>query len=358
MMVPLAHVQVGDILAKDVVTAQGGTLLRKGKVITARELEILQAFLIKHIELEKEESKSGEPKGDEASANRSHGAEEPKSGLLRAYSESIAVLKKAFADAAGGRALPVFDIRSSLEQLLSYSSEYNILTFMPKRKTDEDSLFHSSVMSAMTAYLLAQWNGFSRKDWMQIALAGLLHDIGNAKIDRSLLQKSSSLTEAEREEIRQHPVLGYQLVKNIASLNEGVKLAVLQHHERMDGSGYPLGVNGSKIHPYARLVAIADVFHAMTLRKTYRDALSPYLVLEQIQQDAFGKLDASYVRTFIDKVTSFHIGTVVRLSDNRIGEIVFSDSQQPTRPWVSVAGTIIRLPTERHLHIQEVISSS
>ena len=190
---------------------------------------------------------------------------------------------------------------------------------------------------------------------MPVALAGLFHDIGNVRIDRSILFKPTALTAAEAEEMKTHTVQGYNLLKNVAAINEGVKLTALQHHEKIDGSGYPAGLSGDKIHPYARIVAVSDIFHAMTLQRSYRKAVSPYLVLETLHKESFGKLDPVYVRAFIEKATQFHNGTVVRLSDNRIGEIVFSDRNHPTRPWVSVNGTIINLTTNHRLHIESII---
>jgi len=175
------------------------------------------------------------------------------------------------------------------------------------------------------------------------------------RIDRSILFKPTALTAAEAEEMKTHTVQGYNLLKNVAAINEGVKLTALQHHEKIDGSGYPAGLSGDKIHPYARIVAVSDIFHAMTLQRSYRKAVSPYLVLETLHKESFGKLDPVYVRAFIEKATQFHNGTVVRLSDNRIGEIVFSDRNHPTRPWVSVNGTIINLTTNHRLHIESII---
>jgi len=266
------------------------------------------------------------------------------------------LLKKVFAQVNSGMSIPILDIRNQLEVLLNHSGDYKILSFSPLSVHSDDYLFHKSVMSAMSCYMLAQWNGFPRNEWMQAALAGLLHDIGNAKVDSSILNKPSNLTAEEVEEMKRHTLLGYQLLKNVTALTEGAKLAALQHHERVDGSGYPLGLGAQKIHPFAKLVAISDIFNAMTMKRAYRKATSPYVVLEQIQKDAFGKLEPVYVQTFIDKVTQFHNGTLVRLSDDRIGEIVFSDRNYPTRPWVNVNGTIVNLTTERQLSIEEIIS--
>ncbi|MNN46406.1 Cyclic di-GMP phosphodiesterase response regulator RpfG [compost metagenome] len=189
-----------------------------------------------------------------------------------------------------------------------------------------------------------------------MAFAGLLHDIGNTKIDPQILYTPRPLTESEAEEMRMHTTYGYQQLRKTAAINEGVRLAALQHHEKMDGSGYPFRLTGEKIHIYARIVAVTDIFHAMTLNRRYRKAQSPYLVLEQIKLEAFGKLDPNVVQTFVDKVTQFHNGMKVRLSNDKVGEIVFSDRNHPTRPMVSIQGQIINLMQETQLHIEEVIS--
>jgi HD-GYP domain-containing protein (c-di-GMP phosphodiesterase class II) len=247
------------------------------------------------------------------------------------------------------------EMRTRLQTLISNIDQYNVLTFSAKNWALDDFIYHNSIMVSLTSYLLAKWHGLPEKDLMPIALAGLLHDIGNVKVDRDLLGKQDKLTAKEIEEIRKHSVLGYNILKNVPALNEGVKLCALQHHEREDGSGYPLGVKSDKIHIYAKVVAIADVFHAMTNHRHYKSAISPYLVLEELYKDSFGKLEPAMVQTFINKVTSFHNGTLVKLSDNRIGEIVFSDRSNPTRPWVNVNGSIVNLSVERNLYIQDVI---
>lgn len=349
--VAVAQLKPGDKIGEDVITPLGSVLFHKGKVITAKELEILQAFLVNTVVVDYGDAKPPEGQPAQAAAP----VQQPATPFQQDYDKMLEVLRKLFSTYVVGQGMPVMDIRVQLEKLLSHINQYNILTFAPRVFHERDYLLHNNVTSAMTSYLIAKWVGLPQKDWMQVALAGLLKDIGNVRIDKSILSKPTPLTAVELEEMKRHTVLGYQLLKNVAALNEGVKLAALQHHERVDGTGYPLGIDSSQIHPYAKIVSIADIFHAMTLNRGYKKAVSPYLVLEQIVSDAFGKLDPAYVRTFVEKVTQFHNGTIVRLSDDRIGEIVFSDRAHPTRPWVSIDGKIVNLVVERNLHIKEVL---
>lgn len=360
--VAVSQVKLGDKIAQDVLTPLGGVLFNKGKIIMQREQEILHAFMVTYVTIESPNDKKDAEEtaaADKAQEASRDGASSTKSALLEQYDITVALLKKVFKQmSSGGVAFPILEIRNQLEALLQYSHEYKMLTFAPQNVPTEDYLYHKSVMSALSCFMMAQWNGLPKKDWVQSALAGLLHDIGNAKVDSNILNKPTKLTTAEVDEMKRHTVLGYQLLKNVTAINEGVKLAALQHHERYDGSGYPLGIGSEKIHPYAKFVAISDIFNAMTMKRAYRSASSPYLVLEQLQQDSFGKLDAAYVRTFIERATQFHNGTIVRLNDDRVGEIVFSDRNHPTRPWVSIGGTIVNLANERQYYIEEVLSKS
>jgi len=359
----LHQVKVGDKLIEDVQTKLGGTLFHKGKIIMPRELEILQAFMITSVTIEEREGAADQAPGaptvavkEEAAVKKSLSPPtSPPTSFHHEYTSCVELLKKVHHQYSPGQAFPILEIRKQLEALIGYIDEYNVLTFSPPNMKEEDYLFHNSVLSALSCYLLAQWGGFPQRDWIPAAMSGLFHDIGNVKVDRELLYKPSSLTAEEWEEIRQHTVYGYQLLKGVPAINEGVKLASLQHHERVDGSGYPLGMGGDKIHPYAKIVAVADIFHAMTLKRFYREPTSPYLVLEEIEKESFGRLDPALVRVFIEKVTQFHNGVVVRLNDGRVGEIVFSDRNHLTRPWVSVNGTIINLTLERQYYIQEII---
>jgi HD-GYP domain-containing protein (c-di-GMP phosphodiesterase class II) len=350
--------QVGDCLKSDVQTALGSILMEEGRTLTERDLEILQAFLIPTVDIRRPgmddlEAESG---GEDAGTS---GMEIKLSSLQKEFMQMENLLKRTFSMMNSGMKLPVLELRNGLTALLNHIGDYNIISFLvPDRGEREDVLIRNSVLCAMTSYLLAKWAKYPEKDWLQIAMAGLLHDIGNVKVDSAILNKTSRLTAEELQEIRQHTVYGYRLLKETPALNQGVWLSALQHHERIDGSGYPMKVNGDKIHPYAKIVSIADMYHAMTSNRKYKKAESPYLVLEELQAEAFGKLDPLLVQTFIERTTLLHYGVFVRLNDGRIGEIVFSDRNHPTRPMVSVHGHIVNLMQERELYIREVFATN
>lgn len=356
-IIPTMQVQAGDRLGTDVQTALGSVLLQEGRALSDRDLEILTAFLIPTVDIRRAGLEESDPDAaaDETAASTT---EIKLSTLQQEFLNLEKLLKRTMSMMSSGLKLPVLDVRNGLNSLLEHMNEYNVLTFLiPLSVGPKDTLVRNSVLCAMTSYQLAKWNKFPEKDWLPIAMAGLLHDIGNVKVDQALLNKPSNLTSEEMQEMRQHTLYGFKMLEGSTSLNQGVWLAALQHHERIDGSGYPMKVKGDKIHPYAKIVAIADMYHAMTSHRNYRKAESPYLVLEELHAGSFGRLDPFYVQTFIERTTQFHNGVFVKLNDNRIGEIVFSDRNNPTRPMVSINGDIVNLAQKRQLFICEVFST-
>ncbi|QTH42932.1 HD-GYP domain-containing protein [Cohnella sp. LGH] len=354
--IPITQIQLGDRLSSDVQTALGSVLLQEGRVLSERDMEILQAFLIPSIEVVRNglEESAAEENPNEIAAT----AETKLTMLQQEFLLMEKQLQRTISMVSSGQKIPVLDLRNGLTALIGHMHDYNVLTFsVPLSLGDPNILIRNSILCAMTSYQLAKWNKFPEKDWLPIAMAGLLHDIGNVKVDPAIFNKPSGLTAEEIQEMRQHTVYGFKLLEGIASFNQGIWLAALQHHERIDGSGYPLKVKGEKIHPYAKIVAIADMYHAMTSNRKYRKAESPYLVLEELHAGSFGKLDPLYVQTFIERTTQFHNGVFVKLNDGRIGEIVFTDRQNPTRPMISINGQIVNLGLNRQWHIVEVFST-
>lgn len=367
-MLSIKDVVPGFKLKSDVHTELGSVLLPKGQILLPRDLEILHAFLIKEIEIEVDQTAQGykSPESIMQTAKQqvknitvapfAFMAEENEWGKFHeAYDKTLLLVKQAFHLILVAE-LPVLELRTRLKEMFNYIHKYNVITFTPRSMSDEDYMYHNAVMCSLTSYLLARWAGLPQKDWIPAAFAGLLHDIGNARVDHNILHKPSALTTEEAAEMRKHTTYGYELLTKVKGINEGVRLAALQHHEKVDGSGYPMKIRGQETHIYARIVSVADIFHAMTLQKAYRKAQSPYLVLEEIKSEAFGKLDPAIVQTFISKATQLGIGTKIRLNDQRSGEIVFADRDHPTRPMVNIDGEIINLVQLTNLYIEEIIS--
>lgn len=178
-----------------------------------------------------------------------------------------------------------------------------------------------------------------------------------AKVSPTLLNKNTTLTVEEFEEIKKHPTYSYQMVKNSSLLKEATKIAILHHHERMDGSGYPFGEKANRIHPFAKILAVADSFHAMTSERIYKPKHSPFKVIEIINEELFGEFDITVLKALSSAIMNYSVGTKIRLSDGQAAEIIFVEEKNPARPLVKLLETDQILPLEknRYLHIEEII---
>ncbi len=151
--------------------------------------------------------------------------------------------------------------------------------------------FTHSTNVSLYCVILARELGFSRTEQREIAIGGLLHDIGKLDIDANLLNKTGQLTKLQYREIMQHPTLGFQRLVDRNDISFGQLMMVYQHHERLDGSGYPTSVVADEIHQWARVCAIVDAYEALTTHRPYRQGASPEVAVELLAK-ARGAFDS------------------------------------------------------------------
>ena len=192
--------------------------------------------------------------------------------------------------------------------------------------------FSHSVNVAVLATMLGNLCGYSKSKLQVITLGGLLHDIGKLAVPTPILNKTSSLTADEFKIIRRHPIEGRKLLKEINSPIASI-LAIIaaQHHEHLDGSGYPYHVRGKSIHPYSRITAIADVYDALTSARSYKRAYKPNVVYQMMMNNSPGHFDMDRLRLFFDNVAIYPVGTVMKtqLGYAIVKKVVFGHTLAP-----------------------------
>jgi HD-GYP domain-containing protein (c-di-GMP phosphodiesterase class II) len=194
----------------------------------------------------------------------------------------------------------------------------------------------------------------SREETRILTQAGLLHDIGKMLIPKDIIKKPARLTEDEFEEIKLHSIKGYQVLKDL-NIDIRVKYAALMHHERCDGSGYPNGFKSNQIEDFSKIVAIADVYDAMTSNRTYRNAICPFDVVENFERDGFLKFDPGYLMIFLERIIQSYLHNAVRLSDGREGEVVMINKLSLSRPVIRCGSTFVDLSKEQKLTIEAIL---
>ena len=198
-----------------------------------------------------------------------------------------------------------------------------------------DSTYAHSLNVAIISRIIGKWLHFSTEELDTLTLAGLLHDIGKTKIPDEVLNKDGKLTDEEFQMIRNHPKYGYDILKS-QPLNSHIKKAALMHHERCDGSGYPMGLTMEEIDDYALIIAIADVYDAMTAARSYRAPLCPFEVIAEFEKDGLQKYKPKYILTFLENIANAYQNNRVMLSDGTSARIVLLNHRRLSKPLVQL----------------------
>ena len=198
-----------------------------------------------------------------------------------------------------------------------------------------DSTYAHSLNVAIISRIIGKWLHFSNEELDTLTLAGLLHDIGKTKIPDEVLNKDGKLTDEEFQMIRNHPKYGYDILKS-QPLNSHIKKAALMHHERCDGSGYPMGLTMEEIDDYALIIAIADVYDTMTAARSYRAPLCPFEVIAEFEKDGLQKYKPKYILTFLENIANAYQNNRVMLSDGTSARIVLLNHRRLSKPLVQL----------------------
>ena len=216
------------------------------------------------------------------------------------------------------------------EKLLSETSELlskasttlGLLDMLHNMRQIDDSIYAHSVNVALIARTLAEWLHFSEEDLEMVTLCGILHDIGKTTLPPEV----------------------------------HVKRAALQHHERCDGSGYPQGLKDDEIDPFAQIIAIADVYDAMTAARSYRAPLCPFDVIDAFEKEGLQKYHPQYILTFLRRIASSYQHNRVLLSNGQSGTIVMINPKHLTQPMLQLDdGSILDLTEHLDLSIAKII---
>ncbi|WP_460280988.1 HD-GYP domain-containing protein [Clostridium sp. CTA-5] len=218
-----------------------------------------------------------------------------------------------------------------------------------------DTIYRHSVNVAAISSLLGEWLNFDNRKIKLLIYSALLHDLGKTQIDNNIFDKPSALTMKDYKEIKTHSLLGYNIIKKLNFLDKAVCQGILMHHEREDGSGYPLGIKGDKIPKFAKIIAIADVFDAINSDRSYRKKKSPFEAIQIIRKESLGKLDYNYCNVFLNHIINYYMGRDVMLNNEEIGKIVQMDINKLDKPLIFLNNEFVDLKEKKELKIERFI---
>lgn len=329
MRIHVLQLIVGDKLISDSYNSVGLHLLSSGTVVDSGDILMLNRHNVEYVDIL--------PRGNEATT----GQEESKvrqvnKTQLLTFNDAISGIKNLFTVVGNGGAIDNQSVESAFNPMIeSFQEEKDVVLLLLSLNSQDDYTYHHSVQVGMLAYYIAKWLNKSEKEALIIGKAGYLHDIGKSQIHPDILHKPSKLTKDEFSEIQKHTIYGYEMIKKSTKDNT-LALVALEHHERMDGSGYPLRKKSTEIHSYSRIVAIADVYSAMISNRVYQEKRDLLVVLKELHRMSFGELDPKITQVFIRNMIPNFIGKKVSLSDGRVGTIIMTNPTDFFRPLINI----------------------
>lgn len=359
----------GMIVFEDVLDSTGRLILPKGLELDAETISKLEYFSILEVPIETERKnvlKKITPAASKETAAPvnvlENYSEKVKSSaefgkFSSRYDEMLSIIKTNLDNLAAGRspvdAEPM--VNSIINLVRTCKNTIQIFDILYNLDASDEQTYHHSINVAVISITLGHWLHISQADLHQLALAALLHDIGKLTIPADILNKSGALSDEEFKLVKSHVNRGYDILKTQQGLDPRIPEACLLHHERCDGSGYPFGLPATKISPFAKIIAIADVYDAMISSRSYRKGLCPFDIIRIFDSEGLSKYDPHYIMTFMENIVSAYLHNNVLLSDGRIGEIIMLNKVCLYRPIVKCENGFVDLLRERNLKIDAVI---
>lgn len=342
------------ILANDVLSDTGLTLLSQNTELNIKSIMKLQLYQVKYVNIF-QNSLTKDLVIDEPSTTKKQVKNTKHFKHFKSiHCEQKEILKRQMTDISDGKAIDISELyKISSDLIHTLNDKGNLHYFLNNLQEFDNYTYSHSINVALVSHSLGQWIGFSDNDLMELSVAGLLHDIGKTKIDISILNKPGKLTPQEYEEMKKHTIYGFRIVEH-QKIPYKIKMAVLMHHEKFDGSGYPVRAKGSQIHDYAKIISIADVYDAMTSNRPYRNKLCPFSVIEHMERTCLGKLDPFFLMAFLRRIAYCYLDNWVVLSTGEEGKIKFINKNNPSRPIVQIDNTLVNLSQEEDIFIKEI----
>lgn len=357
MKKPLSYSLVHDVLAEDVFDeyniTHGKMLLPKGHRLRAKDIHYLQKFELKYVVVEGDEKKISQKLIKQINYNWDDQV------FKEVYVELLSQVKYTF-NCLIDKTSPdaVQEMMYQIKPAIEYSLKHPDILFSLHliRGHDDYTCRHClnvSIISTLIGHLLEM----KTEEIFVLGQAALLHDIGKVQVDQTILTKPGPLSKHEFTIMKKHTEYGFEILSQFPLLDERILSTALNHHERLDGSGYPNALQEDQIPLFAQIVAVADTFDAICSDRFYKTKRSPYYAFEILHQEmAEHRFNPEVVSKFTNYMLSKYAGKKVRLSNKQKGEIVYVPPFEPSRPLIKLDNhTFIDLTEVRDLTIEEIL---
>lgn len=328
--VSIKVVNTGEKLARDIVTDNGNVLLRAGRELNNVILERLTKLNIDSIYIEDNLTEDIRPSESLDEHTRIQALNTVRHTMMRAASDP-SIESRAAAPQLGAVFRDVF--RRLLEAMSTHKS---MLVNLADLHVSNDYLFNQSINVATLSILMGLSKGYNERQLEELGIGALLVDIGMIRLPQSLWHKDSPLTSEERDIIRTHPEVGFQFLRKQEGISLISALCAQQHHERYDGEGYPYGLKGEEIHEYAQIIAIADVYSALTSTRLHRQRYTPAEAIEYLYAMGNSHFSMNMLQHFISQIAIYPVASTILLNTGQTAVVYEVKPSLVTRPIIRI----------------------
>ncbi len=357
--VSIQQVKQGMIAADDILSPSGQLIIPKNTTLNPRVISRLKLYNVKKVCV---------IITDDVAQQLNAVAEKNKPVNPEKTTQQFKVFNRTYQDMANDleaafkevmeKPYENYDPAPIIDQILDLAktvkNTMHLMNTLQLMREYDDTMYIHSLSVALIAHTIASQQNISSEEMRNLMFACAFHDIGKVHVPAEIMYKPDRLTDEEYAVVKRHARMGYEIL-NKAHFPQDIQMAVLLHHERCDGSGYPSGFTGEKIPLFAKIIAIADVYDAMTARRSYRKEICSFDVIAEFEHSGYQKYDVTLLLPFLTSIAQSHLNNKVRLSNSLIGTIVMINQHKLSKPVVNVDGTFIDLSKEKDITIVELL---
>ena len=360
--VNIANLVPGMVTAEDVYTYGNQLIIPKHTILNDKAITRLEFYSIVSIRVEDTPADLPTPAVSASNAPQ----DIPYSQWVQStpefkkfkqdYDESVNDFKNSINDIVEkGSEINVDEVlQNTMDLFHNDGNTFSFFNMMQNMRQYDDLTYAHCINVSLISNVLANWLHMSKEDIEMATLCGLFHDVGKLAIPDQIIKKPDKLTDQEYAIVKKHTIEGYNILKK-QKIHDHIKNTALMHHERCDGTGYPLGIGADRIDKFAKIVSIADVYDAMTAARVYRGPLCPFSVIEIFEKEGLQKYETEYILCFLENVVLTYMNNRVRLSNGLEGDIVYINRQALSKPMVKCGEQFIDLSVEKDITITEII---